>query len=297
MRASPVNPQLVTSAEADVVAVLLQALDQTQEPVTAKDFRRELTGPFKLPEGKLAATLDYLVEQGRVVRYAPIRANAKNSRYWTRDQHQYARRIVTKELSRKGPKPWRYLNTRLNATLKGISKDQIEQVREGMLADRQLFEWPPLGTQRVSKYSVEPPDPKVYLAAALEKTVGKLNKAGVGREQMARAALELLGVEAKALCEPPASREELGQRIIERMQELVPAAANGALVSIRDLRRSLDFQVANKAAFDEAVLWLAAEGRVALHRHDFPLGLSTEERAEMVPDGHGGFYIGIAFRV
>jgi DNA-binding HxlR family transcriptional regulator len=90
---------------------------------------------------------------------------------------------------------------------------------------------------------------------------------------------------------------DLAERILERMSHVNPAAANGALISLRDLRRSMDFQGLDKPAFDRAVLRLADQGRVALHRHDYPWSLSDEEKAEMVPDGRGGYYVGIAQRI
>ena len=96
--------------------------------------------------------------------------------------------------------------------------------------------------------------------------------------------------------EPHSDEESLESRILERMVEVVPAAANGALVSLRDLRRSKDFENVDKSSFDQAVLGLADQGKVALHRHDFPAGLSTEDRAELVTDATGDFYVGIALR-
>ena len=96
--------------------------------------------------------------------------------------------------------------------------------------------------------------------------------------------------------ESHSDEESLESRILERMVEVVPAAVNGALVSLRDLRRSMDFQNVDKSAFDQAVLRLADQGKVALHRHDFPAGLSTEDRAELVTDATGDFYVGIALR-
>ena len=95
---------------------------------------------------------------------------------------------------------------------------------------------------------------------------------------------------------PHAEEESLESRILERMVEVVPAAANGALVSLRDLWDAMQVQVPDKSSFDRAVLRLAEHGRVALHRHDLPGELRDEERAELVPGGNGVFYVGIAVR-
>jgi hypothetical protein len=78
------------------------------------------------------------------------------------------------------------------------------------------------------------------------------------------------------------------------MVQIKPAAAGGALVSLRELRRSVAVQGKN---FDRAVLHLAEEGRVALHHHDYPGSLTEEERNEMVSDDRGTYYIGVSLRI
>ena len=75
------------------------------------------------------------------------------------------------------------------------------------------------------------------------------------------------------------------------------AAANGALVSLSDLRRSLAAAIPDKPTFDRLVLRLAESERVALHHHDYPGGLSQEERDALVVDDRGNYYVGIALRV
>jgi hypothetical protein len=94
----------------------------------------------------------------------------------------------------------------------------------------------------------------------------------------------------------PALGESLLARIIERMVDIDPGAANGALVRLRELRRAMDFQNIEKSTFDRAVLQLADAGKVALHRHDYPTGLSEQDRAELVTNGKGDYFVGIALR-
>ena len=52
----------------------------------------------------------------------------------------------------------------------------------------------------------------------------------------------------------------------------------------------------DKAHFDAAVLDLSRQGRVSLHRHDYPASLTPQERDELVTDGAGTYYVGLALR-
>src|SRR5205823_4239405 len=152
------------------------------------------------------------------------------------------------------------------------------------------------------RLSTRPPDPRDYLEDALKLIYRNLDEEGVSRAEVDAAARAMFELTPAAPAEPkpapapvslgPEPREaDLGQAILD-MMKIEPAAANGALVSLRDLRRRMDFQVTDKGAFNAAVLRLADEGRISLHRHDYPASLSAEEQAELVPDGRGSYYIG-----
>ncbi len=77
------------------------------------------------------------------------------------------------------------------------------------------------------------------------------------------------------------------------MRRIEPGADRGALIGARDLRRAARLE---KQAFDQAVLDLARQGRLSLHRHDYPASLSPAEREDLVADGAGAFYVGLALR-
>jgi hypothetical protein len=69
------------------------------------------------------------------------------------------------------------------------------------------------------------------------------------------------------------------------------------MVSVRDLRRFLRERLPDKARFDGAVLLLAREGRIDLHRAGLTEGLTDQQQAEeLVPDEQGNFYNGIVLR-
>jgi hypothetical protein len=77
------------------------------------------------------------------------------------------------------------------------------------------------------------------------------------------------------------------------MKQVEPGAQHGALVTSRELRRAARL---NKADFDALALELARQGRLVLHRHDFASSLSPEEKDELVSDGQGNYYVGLALR-
>lgn len=87
------------------------------------------------------------------------------------------------------------------------------------------------------------------------------------------------------------------QTILGGMADLKPAARNGAVVSITDLRSASPLK---GKAFDDAVIDLTKRGVLALHHHDYPGSLSAEEKAGMLKvteaNGETNYYIGAAIR-
>jgi hypothetical protein len=82
------------------------------------------------------------------------------------------------------------------------------------------------------------------------------------------------------------------------MRDLDPRVENGASVLVRDLRRHMPPEYRTHASFDAAVLGLAEEGTVVLHRHDHPLILTEAERDELIRDPEAGtLFTSLALRV
>ncbi len=67
----------------------------------------------------------------------------------------------------------------------------------------------------------------------------------------------------------------------------------GALLPVREVRARAGLP---KAVFDGIALNFASKQLVTLHHHDFPESLSATDRAQLISDGKGTFYIGIAPR-
>jgi hypothetical protein len=82
--------------------------------------------------------------------------------------------------------------------------------------------------------------------------------------------------------------------LVRGMLKIKPSARGGAPVSISRLRA--EFPNMSKADFDAAMVKLRDEGRIALHRHDYPQSLSEADRGDLVQDDKGNHYIAATFR-
>jgi hypothetical protein len=81
--------------------------------------------------------------------------------------------------------------------------------------------------------------------------------------------------------------------LVRLMRQLDAGADRGALVTARVLRGAAGLP---KKQFDELALQLSRAGRIVLHRHDFASSLSVVERDELVTDGEGQYFVGMALR-
>ena len=151
-------------------------------------------------------------------------------------------------------------------------------------AVRQL---PAMIGSRTLRYSARPPDPGEYLNDAIAKIGRKL---GLTREQILGSTGE------KTRNSSAGSQNELSEKLLTRMLQVKLAAAQGGLVPLSELWQSLQKEGWDKSSFDRLVLNLADNYRVSLHRHNFPASLTEEEKAGLVADDLGNYYVGIALR-
>ena len=100
-------------------------------------------------------------------------------------------------------------------------------------------------------------------------------------------------VSAKPMASKSASAIEQAAIFRKAVGAVTAENTPGALLSVRDVRARAGLP---KAVFDALALSFASKGLVTLHHHDFPSSLSASERAQLIEDGKGTFYIGIALR-
>jgi hypothetical protein len=271
---------------------LLDALRQAREPINASALRKQLGN--STAEKQIEAILETLVQQGKVYACKPVRG--RTLLYSTRSPEERGRDLIPR-LVEPRPLTRAELRKKLEGKLGDLAEDKKKNLVSALLKEGVLLEWPAKLGGRSKLLSTRPVEPRYYLDDVLEKLGKKLglSSAQLRNESRTTADESRDPVVAPPVAPPPAV--DLPQLIREGMVRVEPAAANGALVSLTVLRRGLRDEIPGKDDFDQAVFRLAADGRVALHQHDFPASLTQTERNELVTDGRGNYFIGIAFRL
>lgn len=321
----PKRKPVVDSAElADVVC---KAVATADAPVTVPQLRKMVSGPYRVVPSRLLEVLRELVAAGRLYEFPPVRTQPL---FWDRSHDDYARKLIADTVAA-APSSLADICKRVFGKLKDFGTERFAALLREMRDANRIIEHPPLPGARTSRYGNRPPEPRPYLKKVveqLEKVQSILAGAGVTKEEVVSALVDLLGaaeapaeeaatrsgpesaavgaipsadetpvvadLAAREVPEPATDWDAIGERLIAEMHRLEPGAAQGALVSIRDLRRSLPDL--DKSTFDRVVLRLADRGRVTLHRHDYPAGELPEVRELLVRDDRGDYYIGVALR-
>lgn len=273
------------------------------EPLLAKELSSRLGLPFQVSESDLTTILADFAARG-ILNEIPSATGKGKVRYWNRDRAEHFRRSVLHVLEQKGTLP----EVKLQSALKGITSSEWQQVRDKLQTSRVVFAHPPVGKKGKVVFGLRPPAAAPYLkdiARPLATIVTTLTEAGVPSDDIRRAIVEM--VEAAGitfgLSRTPVSKTHdaidsssstVSDQLIELMLKMEPGAARGTLVGVHDLRRLAHM---DKVAFDTAILQLSRQGKVALHRDDFPANLSSEERDELVTDGTGNYFRGLVLRM
>lgn len=273
--------------------VALAAIKQTALPVTAKDLASQLNGPLKIGELDLVPILETMVANGQLHCFPPATAKGK-PKYWDRDLLEYGRQLVLRTLQSKGP----LAVAKLQASIKELNKTQFDQILQTLRDAGSIYPHPPVKSGP-ELLGLRPPAPEAYLKIVqteLIKTVKKLREAHVSTEALRRAivqTVEAAGISFGVSAQVDKITDSQPVDLVSLMRELEPGASRGALVGARDLRRAAGL---SKGAFDQAAFDLAKEGQVSLHRHDYPASLTDSEREELITDGQGQYFVGLALR-
>jgi hypothetical protein len=279
-------------------ASVLEAIQRAEAPLTVAELVRKLISPVKFTVAELTPILEDCVVIGTLHEIPPATAKGR-TRYWNRDALEFGRQTILRFLDTKGPQT----EASLKRTVKWLSSDQFQQIADGLIGTRAACRHPPLGKVKLPLIGRRPPLPEPYLeevGSQLSKTVATLIAANVPHEDLRRALVQLLeaagisfGSAATARGENTPAMQAGAVDLPALIRRIEPGADRGALVGTRDLRRAAGM---DKTPFDRTVLELARQGKLSLHRHDYPSSLSSSERDELVADGNGSYYVGVALR-
>jgi len=288
--------ELLTSEEADLV---LRVLQQAEQPQNLTMVMKSLPQWGRSREKQLRKHLDGLVREGRVRSQGGARKV-----YWLTDLEEKAAARVIEALGN-STLTLKKLESKFKSVLAGWPVAKRNELLRRLEKEKRLYKVPATrGTGNL--FSAQPAQPREYLqkpiqklAAELSKLAKKLEKAGVAANQFFASAHAIWrqSMPAETNETPIPSQANPEQLLLDGMKMLEREATNGALVSLSELRQALAAQFPEKSSFDQAVLKLADEGRVVLHRHVFPSSLNPEERESLVADDRGNFFVGVAFRV
>jgi hypothetical protein len=266
---------------AEVDELILKIVARSPSGLTAAKVRGELPRSHRISRDLLQARFGALLQQGRLYAWAPPAARPRGSAalYWTVPFERWATDHIIQcltvrpgsaaEVTRQAPRPLRAL---------------VRQRLDSLLADRRVFQHPPVKGRRV--LSLEPADPVRLLSRELSTLCQKAERLGCSIDDLLEAVRRFA-----------TGRLDEGGAILAAMTALKPSAARGALVYIPDLRRRLRDRFPDKQAFDRAVLRLAETGRVQLQSHSLPSSLSREEQDAMIDNGRGSYYMAIGVRM
>jgi len=285
------DPKHIASAAA--LSVVEQALD----PVTVSEVGKQIKLPFKLTSPEVASILSELVQSGQI-HEIPAKTAKSGPRYWNKDTAEYSQRTIVTLLEDKGPQP----ETSIKSSVKWLDAAQSKRLIQELIQSRAICVHPPVGTSKKIIYGTRPPAPEPYLKKVegpLRSTVELLTQANVSPVELRRAVVQMLesagvsiGPSTGSVERGTAPAKSFGD-LIAMMKQIESAAERGALVSARDLRRATGL---TKAEFDSRALALAQRGELVLHQHDFASSLSPAERDELITDGRGAYYVGLALR-
>lgn len=296
----------MTMMEPDLLGPILKQFEDKKSPLSAADLatndvKAALGLPKKTSKAKtepaLLERLEEMVQSGQLFRYHPEKKNAKPV-FFTGPVEEFAKRTIRSVIEKEPSVSW--AEAKKSSDLKALSKFLLAKQQDGLLKELvkngSVFEWPKTGKKGSTvRHSLQRADAREYLEPAIEKyrkelkaLAEKLQHAGVGYE-------DLMNASRLALAAPETT--DIVALMLEMMEEVEPAARNGAAVPIVGLRHAMEFQNLDKESFDNAILRMAERAILDLHRYDYPAGLSQAERDDLISDGQGGYFVAVARRV
>lgn len=270
----------------EILPAVAEVLRRAPAPLTIAQLRRNLMSPFRVTakqQNDLVALLQSTSTDG-----IHIWPGSKTSpRFWSRGAVEVATTAAL-EIASRTPVDARNLVRSLSKEAYKYPPDAARKLIEELVAAGKLHEDPPWG--RTRKLSTRRPDPERYrneLEFALRPILEKYAALGITPQALVD---EVCARTPRAEPAPDA----IAATILETLDRIEPR--RGLVVAISKLRRAPELARSGKQQFDAAAMSLFAGRRVFLHDHTAPHTLTAVEKEDLVTDGKGNYYVGIARR-
>jgi hypothetical protein len=271
--------------------LILKVLSRNRFGLTVAKIRRDLPPAYRASAKQINARLDVLLGRGLIHAWPPFHETGTKPTapiFSLEPLEPLISGQIVQWLSTQ-PLPLSDVKKRLPAH---VSR-HLAVFLDPLLKNRKVKHHPPLKGKRL--LSLMDPDPVGFLGAELKKLFARGIKLGFSGEAVAQSAQRYLKIEQpKEVVRSPAEIEKI---IFKAMTFLKPAAAQGALVYIPDLRRALCDMFPDKDSFDRAIIHLAELEKVQLQSHSLPAELTDEEKAAMIDNGRSSYFMAVGIRM
>jgi hypothetical protein len=179
-------PGPVAVPDTDLVTAIQAILEASPEPKTLPRIHAAL--PVRLRSmgmDTLAEVLRRQVAAQVIVQYPKYRS--MHDRFWDRPMEVHLAGLVRVALSERALS-W----SELRRKLPSHTRVMAAQVLEAMLGRGELFRHPPLEGRAGIRYSVHPPDTRLYLRGELTRLFDRLDSLGFTRSEVRATAIEML---------------------------------------------------------------------------------------------------------
>jgi hypothetical protein len=271
--------------------LILKVLSRNRFGLPPNKIHRELPPSYRSSAKQIAARLDKLIAEGRIQVWRPPPGKSQKPPAPIYSLELLEPLLAGDILELLKNQPLKLAEIKRNFPAH-INKYLLTFL-DPLIRSRKVKWHPPLKGKRLG---LQEPNPADFLSAEIKRLFEKGEKIGFQVEAILQA--------VQAYASPSSSKkplaltaEETENVIFKAMTTLKPAAAQGALVYIPDLREALHSTFPDKPSFDQAILHLARLEKVQLQSHSLPAELTEEQRLAMIDNQRGSYFMAVGIRM
>ena len=310
-------PEAIAAVDKDVHSeahelrtLIKKVLEDANDSLSANQIRQRLA--IKVQKDDLQQQLAAAVAQGEL---HAVGTYNRSEQYSHIPLHEFAANVIVQKLLDRTLSLAELLRS-VKSKLNLLTEKELRELHGKLLSEGRIRKLPPHVGARTALFGVQKPKALDYVEEVYKKLKDKLLEHGVTQQEIL-AAFQMLATEhgefadvfspvmdtqddqyapdrrvtadaTTAVAHSPApvvdaatvvsERSELAETILDRLTEEYGLR----MALIRDLRRLHDFLMTDRREFDNALLELQREGKLALHEHGSAGTLPAEERADLL---------------